>query len=221
MRSRGECLNINYLTKWHLFCLKRKYNALYIARSINNSIFFRRGYRKMKAVKLLFVGLIVSALFTGQAMAGVPAVGQWTWSIDKSADQSSLTLAQGQQFQVNYTVMLNAFEVPNGDLDPLLDETVVVTDDYSGLLGSVTALDPLPASFFYTRTFGPYGPGDVGTFDVLNNAYFVTNDTGATGDSNWTVRVTVSPTAVPEPSTFLLLGAGLAGVGLLRRRFKK
>jgi PEP-CTERM motif len=26
---------------------------------------------------------------------------------------------------------------------------------------------------------------------------------------------------IPEPSTFLLLGAGLAGVGLLRRRFKK
>ncbi|SPP99681.1 exported hypothetical protein [Candidatus Sulfobium mesophilum] len=30
----------------------------------------------------------------------------------------------------------------------------------------------------------------------------------------------VNSTAVPEPSTFLLLGAGLAGVGLLRRRFK-
>lgn len=33
--------------------------------------------------------------------------------------------------------------------------------------------------------------------------------------------VTTAASAVPEPSTFLLLGAGLAGVGILRRRFKK
>jgi len=32
--------------------------------------------------------------------------------------------------------------------------------------------------------------------------------------------VSVTQTQVPEPSTFLLLGFGLAGVGLLRRRFK-
>ena len=31
----------------------------------------------------------------------------------------------------------------------------------------------------------------------------------------------VATTSVPEPSTILLLGAGLAGVGILRRRFKK
>lgn len=34
------------------------------------------------------------------------------------------------------------------------------------------------------------------------------------------IRFTFNTTTVPEPSTFLLLGAGLAGVGLLRRSLK-
>lgn len=34
-------------------------------------------------------------------------------------------------------------------------------------------------------------------------------------------RATFVSDPIPEPSTFLLLGAGLAGVGLFRRRFKK
>jgi hypothetical protein len=32
----------------------------------------------------------------------------WNWTIDKSADQTSLTLADGQLFQVNYQVLVNA-----------------------------------------------------------------------------------------------------------------
>jgi len=58
---------------------------------------------------------------------------------------------------------------------------------------------------------------DGGLTDTDNNAadFF-------TGPPN--PRNTASPLNTPsisEPSTFLLLGAGLAGVGLLRRRFKK
>jgi hypothetical protein len=39
-------------------------------------------------------------------------------------------------------------------------------------------------------------------------------------DGSYRIRIGVNEIPVPEPSTFLLLGAGLAGVGLLRRRFK-
>jgi hypothetical protein len=48
------------------------------------------------------------------------------------------------------------------------------------------------------------------TGDQLNDPYI-----------NYAFIVDQSANPVPEPSTFLLLGAGLAGVGFLRRRAKK
>ncbi len=64
---------------------------------------------------------------------------------------------------------------------------------------------------------------------ALIPALFVTRDVGLnllneTGpvDIHMAVYTSFPDTiAVPEPSTILLLGAGLAGVGLMRRRFKK
>jgi hypothetical protein len=52
------------------------------------------------------------------------------------------------------------------------------------------------------------GPNDP---TIIGQLFIVHSDAPGPGD----------PDAVPEPSTFLLVGAGLAGIGLLRKRFKK
>jgi hypothetical protein len=54
------------------------------------------------------------------------------------------------------------------------------------------------------------------------NLFYRINDGAAwSNDFLETAFNLTGPSSVPEPSTLLLLGAGLAGVGLMRRRFKK
>ncbi len=204
----------------------------------------------------------------------------FSWTIQKSADQSSLTLAIGQQFLVNYSVTGNktksdsnwavagnihvynpapiaatlnsvADAVTGGITAPVncgvtfpytlaaggtlnctysaalpdatgrtntatatlqntpsgttsftgtaavdfstatinkVDECIDVTDTLGGTLGNVCAWDA-PKTFNYSYSVGPYAT--CGDYTVNNIASFVTNDTGATGSSNWTVNVNV------------------------------
>ena len=57
-------------------------------------------------------------------------------------------------------------------------------------------------------------------FDSSTNAVIMHHVDGADVFTN-NLSFNVTTNAVPEPSTILLLGAGLAGVGFMRRRFKK
>jgi hypothetical protein len=59
----------------------------------------------------------------------------------------------------------------------------------------------------------------MGGFTVAGEALLaVTSGTGIGSDPMYQFKVGNSP--IPEPATLLLLGAGLGGIGLLRRRFK-
>jgi hypothetical protein len=200
----------------------------------------------------------------------------YTWDIDKTADQSTLTLSVGQQFLVNYAVRVDATYTDSdwavsgnitiynpdpghaatitsvtdqisGGIDAAVscpsssvpaggtlvcsynaalpdaadrtntatvttsgsvgggsgtanvsfagatithvDESITVTDDYAGSLGTVTyGVDTLPKTFTYSRWIHFDVCGD---YTVDNTASFTTNDTGATGSASWTVTVHV------------------------------
>jgi hypothetical protein len=103
-----------------------------------------------------------------------------------------------------------------GDIAPGFSDTIAY-----GLLNSAPGAAPaLAAPTFitaqgawtqYTVNFAAAGPGTQGRFAMVY--------TGAADTSNFIGIDTVSVTAVPEPSTWLLMGAGMLGMaGLVRRR---
>jgi hypothetical protein len=233
--------------------------------------------------------------------ADTSLVRKYTWTIDKSADQSELTLSTGQKFPVNYSVKVDTtsadsgykvsgtitvsnpapmdatlasvtdtvsgviaadvecpdqltvpaggtltctyeanlpdradrdntatatlLNTPNGITDfssasvPVrfanatvntVDETITVTDSLQGNLGTVTAgVDPLPKTFNYTRDVGPYAAS--GDYRVDNVASLVTNDTGTTGEDDWTVVIHVPNTGCTLTIGYWKTHAGFTG----------
>jgi hypothetical protein len=76
-----------------------------------------------------------------------------------------------------------------------VDECIDVSDTNVGLLGTVCA-DEAPKTFTYSLDFGQHPDADVqlecGENTHLNTASFVTKDTGATGEDDWTVNANVA-----------------------------
>lgn len=95
---------------------------------------------------------------------------------------AAATLVGGAQYTGSAAVSFAAAAVTE------IDECINVTDSLYGNLGTVCA-SASPVTFNYTYTVGPY---DVcGMYQVINIASFVTNDSGSTGSSSWTVDINV------------------------------
>ncbi len=130
--------------------------------------------------------LIFSGMVIGMAALGAypllvyatdtPTVSEcgYTWTIQKCADQSEVTLSLGQHLQVNYTITVDA-SLADG-CNGSIDECVRVYDNHLGAYfpGVICAEDECK-TLTYSRFIGPYN--ECGVYEICNTAYVLTTDT--------------------------------------------
>lgn len=101
------------------------------------------------------------------------------------APDGTATVAGSTTFSGTATVDFSTATVSH------VDECVDVEDDPHGDLGQVCA-DAAPGTFEYSRYVGPFtAPDECGDQQVRNVASFIAGDTGARGESDWTIDVEV------------------------------
>ena len=141
----------------------------------------------MKGKKKIFMfGAAVAFLMV---MASQSWACPCVWSIDKSADQTELTLSIGQQLIVNYSVALTYSGGCETNSWIIYDTNFISGSNTNGYVGTVYGTwnctdTPITTTFTYSKIIGPYYV--CGDFTVDNTASLSTGE-----NDSWTVNVHV------------------------------
>jgi hypothetical protein len=129
----------------------------------------------------------------------------WTWDIEKTGDQTELTLAEGQVFTVNYEVTVDATSQDSdwaveGEIEvhnpaPVAAQGVDVTDSISGI-GDVDVSCPSTTIAAGATMTCTYGPEDLPNGDSRTNTATATSTTSGIADGTGTAAVDFSTATV-------------------------
>jgi hypothetical protein len=195
----------------------------------------QEGYASLITYDFTGSVVIVDPLLSGQFNTTQTISGSFTY--DTSTPDSDPTDFSGFYYNAITALTFRIDGYTGSFILSPINESVVIKDDGADLLYFLTGvaapdIGPLPAFGFdlgfvdYTRSAFtndslPETIPDPSFFDLSVWGYHV--QTAGDFHSVWGdfTSFTKAPSQVPEPSTMLLIGTGLAGVGIMRKRFKK